>query len=93
MTGQAAMLRLQGDELGDNAALADLADLCKQALLLVPREEYAQDWATTQNGLGLSLRMLGERMGETRLLEEAVAVLVGALTLSGLPGRVIEYST
>src|SRR5262249_12695748 len=79
MIGRAAMLRVPADGIGDNAAVADSVDLSKQALSLVSGDEYAQDWATTQNGRALSLRMLGERKGETKLLEEAVALFRAAL--------------
>jgi class 3 adenylate cyclase/tetratricopeptide (TPR) repeat protein len=79
MTSQAAMLQLEGDEFGDNGALGDSIDLYQQALQFVPRERDAPDWATTQNSLGVSLRMLGERENETRHLMDAVAAFRAAL--------------
>jgi class 3 adenylate cyclase/tetratricopeptide (TPR) repeat protein len=79
MIDQASMLRLQGEEFGDNDALAGSIDLYRRALALVPRNEDPRDWATTQDRLGLALRLLGEREAGTEHLTEAIAAYRAAL--------------
>jgi tetratricopeptide (TPR) repeat protein len=69
---QAEELLSQGDELGDNPALAEAINVYRESLLLAPRSERPLDWATTQNDLGIALRTLGERESGTARLEEAV---------------------
>jgi tetratricopeptide (TPR) repeat protein len=70
----------QGDEFGDNAALARSIQGYRTALVLVPRSEAPLDWAAAQNDLGLALRTLGARESGTARLEEAVAAFRLALT-------------
>ncbi len=70
--GQAGELYKQGDEFGDNAALAEAIDLYRRDLALAPRPELPLDWAMTQRNLGTALWRLGERESGTRRLEEAV---------------------
>jgi tetratricopeptide (TPR) repeat protein len=76
---QADELNSQGDEFGDNAALADAVDAYSESLLLAPRAQRPLDWAMTQNNLGTALRTLGERESGTARLEEAVAAFRDAL--------------
>jgi len=76
---QAAALYKQGDEFGDNAALAEAIDVCRRCLALVPRPERPFQWAKTQNNLGGALFRLGERESGTARLEEAVAAYRNAL--------------
>jgi tetratricopeptide (TPR) repeat protein len=65
LLGQARELRKQGDEFGDNAALAEAIDVYRQCLDLAPRSERPLDWASTQNNLGTALFRLGERESGT----------------------------
>jgi tetratricopeptide (TPR) repeat protein len=70
---QAGELFKQGDEFGDNAALAEAIDVYRRCLALAPRSERPVDWARTQNNLGNALKALGGRESGTARLEEAVA--------------------
>jgi tetratricopeptide (TPR) repeat protein len=76
---QAGELFKQGEEFGDNAALAEAINICRRCLTLAPRAERPLNWAGTQNNLGLALWRLGEREGGTARLEEAVSVYREAL--------------
>jgi hypothetical protein len=61
-----------------NAKLQEAVQICQGTLALNPREKSPQDWATTQNILGLALWDLGRRSGGEegrKLLGEAVAFL------------------
>ena len=73
LLSQAGELYKQGDEFGDNSALADAIDFYHRCLALVPRSNRPLDWAMTQNNLGTALTTLGERESGTARLEEAVA--------------------
>ena len=76
---QANEWRSQGDEFGDNAALAEAINVYHESLSLAPRAERPLDWATTQNNLGIALARLGERERGTARLKEAVAAFRDAL--------------
>jgi tetratricopeptide (TPR) repeat protein len=76
---QAAALYKQGDEFGDNAALAEAIDIYRRYLALTPRAERPLEWAKTQMNLGVALATLGERESATARLEEAVAAFREAL--------------
>ncbi|MGQ0444894.1 MAG: hypothetical protein ACT4O2_07170 [Beijerinckiaceae bacterium] len=69
----------QGDESGDNAALAEAIEVYRRCLALAPRSENPLDWARTQMNLGTALVRLGERESGTARLEEAVEVYREAL--------------
>ena len=45
----------QGEERGDNSALASSIEVYGRALAEYPRERAPLDWATTQNELGIAL--------------------------------------
>ena len=62
---QGQALYRQGDELGDNVALSERIEVYRAALTERTREQIPLDWATTQNDLGIALRMLGERESRT----------------------------
>jgi tetratricopeptide (TPR) repeat protein len=79
LLAQACELTKQGDEFGDNAALAEAIDVYRRCLALAPRSERPLDWARTQVSLGNALAMLGERESGTARLEEAVAAYHDAL--------------
>lgn len=76
---EADALYRQGDEFGDNAALASAIAREKRLLELNPRERVPLDWAATQISLGNALFSLGERESGTGKLEEAVAAYREAL--------------
>jgi uncharacterized caspase-like protein/exonuclease VII small subunit len=77
--GQAGNLLSQGNEFGDNGALAEAIAIYGRALALVSRTQHPLDWAATENGLGNALRNLGARESGTARLVEAVATYRAAL--------------
>ena len=65
-----------------NAKLRAAVQICQGILALNPWEKSPQDWAATQNNLGIALQDLGTRSGGEegrKLLEEAVAAYRSAL--------------
>ena len=76
---EAEALYRQGEEFGDNAALADAIDRYRALLKRQTRERVPLDWAATQNNLGVALATLGERERGTARLEEAVEAHRAAL--------------
>ena len=66
---QAGELFKQGDEFGDNAALAEAIDIYRRCLALVPRSERPVDWAATHGSLGNALQALGGRESGTARLD------------------------
>ena len=76
---EASALYQQGDEFGDNGALATAIERQIRLLGMRPRERVPLDWAMTQNNLGNALATLGERESGTARLEEAVAAFRAAL--------------
>jgi tetratricopeptide (TPR) repeat protein len=79
LSGGAEALFRQGDEFGDNSALAAAIDAYRATLQEQTRERVPLQWASTQNNLGTALRTLGERESGTARLEEAVAAYRAAL--------------
>jgi tetratricopeptide (TPR) repeat protein len=79
LLAQAGELYDQGDEFGDNPALAESIAVYRSGLLLAPRSHRSLDWATTQIGIGNALMSLGQRESGTVRLEEAVAAYRAAL--------------
>jgi uncharacterized caspase-like protein len=79
IVGQSRDLYSQGDQFGDKSALVEAISIYGHALALAPRTERPQDWATTQNGLGNGLLILGERENDTARLKEALAAYRAAL--------------
>ena len=58
---EAAALYHQGDEFGDNPALANAIEHYRALLKRRTRERVPLDWAMTQTNLGTALTSLGER--------------------------------
>jgi tetratricopeptide (TPR) repeat protein len=56
---QAVEFEHQGDDFGDNYALAEAINIYRRCLALAPRSERPSDWAETQNCLGRALARLG----------------------------------
>jgi tetratricopeptide (TPR) repeat protein len=77
---QALVLYQQGDEFGDNVALAESITVWKRlASQDYPRDRVPLDWAMMQMNLGVTLATLGERENGTARLEAAVAAFRAAL--------------
>jgi tetratricopeptide (TPR) repeat protein len=72
-------LKTHGDEKGDNAILAEAIGVYRDVLCERIRDRGPQDWATTQNDLGVALLILGERESDTGRMEEAVSAFSEAL--------------
>ncbi len=70
---QAKSLYKQGDEFGDNQALADSISLYQALLKRKSRSQVPLEWARAQSDLGGALLVLGSREAGTGRLEEAVA--------------------
>lgn len=76
----AGALYSQGEEFGDNAALAEAIQLYRdKALPRSPRPDRPLDWAMTQMHLGNALARIGEREIGTARLEAAVSAYREAL--------------
>ena len=75
----AKALYSQGNEYGDNDALAEAVQAYRAILERRPRQDVPLDWAMTQNDLGNALQALGERESGTVRLEAAVAAYEAAL--------------
>jgi len=76
---QANNLETLGEEFGDKTALTEAIDIYHKALGLAPRELRPLDWAATQDGLGVTLRVFGERQPTPVQLEQAIAAFHEAL--------------
>ncbi len=70
---------ITGRDRGDNRALTESIRTGEFALTLADRSGQADDWAATQNNLGIAYQTLGERESGTARLEQAVAVYRAAL--------------
>jgi tetratricopeptide (TPR) repeat protein len=79
LNSEASALLRQGDEFGDNVALASAIDRYRRILSVTPRQRVPLDWARTQMNLGTALLRLGERESGTARLEQAVAAYNEAL--------------
>jgi tetratricopeptide (TPR) repeat protein/pimeloyl-ACP methyl ester carboxylesterase len=76
---QGNTLQSQGEEFGDNSALAEAIALWRRAAKVRSRTVSPLDWAAIQNNLGNALGTLGERESGTAKLEEAVTAYREAL--------------
>ncbi len=76
---EADALYRQGQEFGDNDALADAIERFQALLDLRARERVPLHWAMTQNNLGNALWTLGQRESGTERLGEAVDAYRAAL--------------
>ena len=68
-----------GGQAGDNQALKDSAEQYRQLLAFWNRDSKMLEWAMTQNNLGNTLMLLGERESGTENLHLAVAAYQQAL--------------
>ncbi|HEY8006064.1 MAG TPA: hypothetical protein VIE66_04505 [Methylocella sp.] len=76
---QASELYRQGEEFGDNEALAEAININRLLLTLTPRSTRSLRWANTQSHLGAALELLGERESRVAQLDEAVTAYREAL--------------
>jgi tetratricopeptide (TPR) repeat protein len=76
---QASELYKQGEQLGDNGALAEAVDINRLLLTITPRSTQPLRWANTQLHLGTAFESLGERGSGAAQLDEAVAAYREAL--------------
>ena len=79
LLAEAGALEQQGDERGDNAALARAISVYRLTVTEYSRERVPLRWASIQNNLGTALRILGERESGTAGLEQALATYELAL--------------
>src|SRR5262249_29421836 len=78
LLGEASALYMQGDGLGDNAALKTAIKRWRYLLDLTQRSQLPLEWAATQSNLGNALQRLGARESDTAELEDAVAAFRAA---------------
>jgi uncharacterized caspase-like protein len=76
---QANALVNHGSAKGDITALKSSLPVFEQALALAQRNPAHDDWARTQNDLGVALRRLGETESSDATLNKAVAAFEAAL--------------
>src|SRR5215472_8908961 len=76
---EAGALYREGDERGDNGALAAAIERYRVVLTILSRETLPLAWAATQNNLGNALATLGVRENGTARLGKAVAAYSAAL--------------
>nr|WP_279381350.1 tetratricopeptide repeat protein [Candidatus Thiosymbion oneisti] len=76
---QAHALYHQGDERGDNSALAEAIRIYRDLLAAYSHEREPLDWARTQHNLGNTLQILGERESDSGRLQAALAAYHAAL--------------
>jgi tetratricopeptide (TPR) repeat protein len=89
----ASVLEDLGREFLDDSALEQAIDLYENTVLaLAPRNERPDDWATTQNHLGSTLVVLGQRQRGTRLLEKAITVFEAALEERSQEGTPLDWA-
>jgi tetratricopeptide (TPR) repeat protein len=77
---EAGALYREGDERGDNEALAAAIESYGVVLTILSRESLPLAWAATQNNLGNALATLGVRETGTARLEKAMAAYSAALS-------------
>ncbi len=76
---QAYALYHQGDERGDNPALAEAIRIYRDLLAAYSRQREPLAWARTQVNLGVALVTLGERESDSEWLHAALAAYRAAL--------------
>ncbi len=76
---QGAALVALGNEFGRNSSLLEAIEHFRKMSVSCSRKDDPPAWATTQNSLGNTLSMLGERESGTARLEEAVLAFRAAL--------------
>jgi tetratricopeptide (TPR) repeat protein len=78
---RAMVLEDYGREFGYNPALEQSISLLEnEAISLAPRQQRAEDWATTKHILGNVLGVLGQRQVGTRNLENSIAAFKASLS-------------
>ncbi len=93
LVAEAEALYRQGDEFGDNDALAGAISRCRQLLDRRPRDVVPLDWATTQTKLGSALLRLGEREGDATYLTQAVEAFRASLVEGTRDREPLQWAT
>jgi hypothetical protein len=82
-----------GGQRGDNASLEAAIAAGRDALAALSRKKDPDEWAATQNGLGIALSALGKRESGTVRLEEAVAAYSAARRSTSGRGSLSQIGT
>jgi tetratricopeptide (TPR) repeat protein len=90
---QAHALCREGGERGDNNALREAMEVCRNALAQYPRSEAPLLWANAEADLGNVLQTLGERESGTARLRDAVSAYRAALEESPRERGPIAWAT
>ncbi len=90
---EAGALYAQGDERGDNKALAMAVERYRDILSIRRRDSAPLDWAATENNLGAALERLGEREGTNSHLEAAITAYRAALAAASTFYAALEEDT
>jgi tetratricopeptide (TPR) repeat protein len=92
-TDRALVLEDLGRELVDAAALEEAIGLYETRILpLASREQRPDDWATTQNHLGIALGVLGRQQRGTAMLERALVAFENALSERGRERMPLDWA-
>ncbi|GHU23965.1 hypothetical protein FACS189488_07620 [Betaproteobacteria bacterium] len=78
---QASTLDDLGRVFGDQGALLEAIEIYRGVLREISKENEAEEWATTQNNLGVVLQVLASHEGNQHTLQEAVAAYRAALEI------------
>ncbi|GHU12109.1 hypothetical protein FACS1894185_6290 [Betaproteobacteria bacterium] len=76
---QATTLHNLGEVFGDQGALLEAIEIYRGVLREISKENEAEEWAMTQNNLGVVLQILGSHEGNQHTLQETVAAYHAAL--------------
>jgi tetratricopeptide (TPR) repeat protein len=83
----------QGSVRGDSSALERAIAIYRdEALPLAPRAERPEDWAMSQNALGIALMTLGMRQEGAEALDAAVAAFRAALEIRTRDALPLEWA-
>jgi tetratricopeptide (TPR) repeat protein len=77
----ADVLRIYGDQVGDDQPFQEAVVYARKALETYPRASYPVEWAKSQNSLGSALYALGKRDNDIQLLKEAITAFKDALEI------------
>lgn len=80
-----------GDNRGDTASLQRAITAYEIALAAVDRDKAAEDWARTQNNLGIALDALGDRQSGSDNLRRAVDAYRAALSIFARDAAPIDW--
>ncbi|WP_119269196.1 caspase family protein [Taklimakanibacter deserti] len=87
----ANVLSEYGDRRGDTASLARAIAYYETALAEISRETVPEDWAHTQNNLGIALHALGDRETGSDKLYRAATAFIAALVVLPRDSEPIDW--